>query len=164
MRRVRPFYLAAQMVLLGALLAGCVTPSPQLPEQPAAAPVTPTLPPPFPNQELIGRWGYAAYHRPEDQARTEAAARGQCSKPYVISSGPTGGVMMYLADEPKRQELILKGHPNGKTYLGPKGEPGGMLDREVVSFDGRILILRWVDPEVAGRYGTGVYVRCAPHA
>jgi hypothetical protein len=23
------------------------------------------------------------------------------------------------------------------------------------------MILRWVDPEVAGRYGTGVYVRCA---
>ena len=35
-------------------------------------------------------------------------------------------------------------------------------DREVVSFDGRVLILRWVDPEVQGRYGTMVYVRCAP--
>jgi len=23
-------------------------------------------------------------------------------------------------------------------------------------------VLRWVDPDVAARYGTGVYVRCAP--
>jgi hypothetical protein len=33
-------------------------------------------------------------------------------------------------------------------------------DREVVTFDGRVLILRWMDPEVQGRYGTMVYVRC----
>jgi hypothetical protein len=32
----------------------------------------------------------------------------------------------------------------------------------VVSFDGRVLILRWMDPEVQGRYGTMVYVRCGP--
>jgi hypothetical protein len=25
-------------------------------------------------------------------------------------------------------------------------------------------VLKFVDPEVAGRYGTGVYVRCAPRA
>ena len=39
-------------------------------------------------------------------------------------------------------------------------EPGGADDREVVSFDGRVLILKWVDPEVAGRYGTMILVRC----
>jgi hypothetical protein len=33
-----------------------------------------------------------------------------------------------------------------------------------VSFDGRVLVLRWVDEEVAGRYGVGVFVRCAPRA
>ena len=31
-----------------------------------------------------------------------------------------------------------------------------------MSFDGRVLILRWMDPEVQGRYGTMVYVRCGP--
>ena len=31
-----------------------------------------------------------------------------------------------------------------------------------MSFDGRTMVLRWIDPEVGGRYGTGVYVRCAP--
>ncbi len=30
----------------------------------------------------------------------------------------------------------------------------------MVSFDGRVLTLRWMDPEVQGRYGTMVYVRC----
>jgi hypothetical protein len=30
----------------------------------------------------------------------------------------------------------------------------------VVAFDGRVLILKWVDPEVAGRYGTMLLVRC----
>ena len=37
-------------------------------------------------------------------------------------------------------------------------------DREVVTFDGRVLVLRWMDPEVASRYGTGVYVRCGARA
>ena len=32
----------------------------------------------------------------------------------------------------------------------------------MVAFDGRVLILRWMDPEVQGRYGTMVYVRCGP--
>jgi hypothetical protein len=31
-----------------------------------------------------------------------------------------------------------------------------------VAFDGRVLILRWMDSEVQSRYGTMVYVRCGP--
>ena len=42
--------------------------------------------------------------------------------------------------------------------MGPT--PAAADDREVVSFDGRVLILKWVDPEVAGRYGISVLVRC----
>jgi hypothetical protein len=37
-------------------------------------------------------------------------------------------------------------------------------DREIVSFDGRVMVLKYVDPEVDGRYGTGIFVRCAPRA
>ena len=70
--------------------------------------------------------------------------------------------MMYLADSAQLQELHLKGSPSGKNYIGPPGEAGGMQDREIVSFDGRTMVLRWMDPEVAGRYGIGVFVRCAP--
>jgi hypothetical protein len=32
----------------------------------------------------------------------------------------------------------------------------------VVSFDGQVLILKWVNPEVAGRYGIMVLARCGP--
>jgi hypothetical protein len=31
---------------------------------------------------------------------------------------------------------------------------------EVVSFDGKVLILKWINPEVAGRYGIMVLARC----
>ncbi len=98
-------------------------------------------------------------------ARTEANARGQCGKPYVIGAGPSGGVMMHLADQPQLQELRLKGAPGGKTFIGPAGEPpGGRQDREVLSFDGRVMVTRYVDPEVDTRYGTSVYVRCGARA
>ncbi len=142
-------------------VVGCATsPGPVAPAEPA---LVPTLPPAFPPQDIVGRWGLAAYHRDEDRPRIETAAAGQCKQPYVITMGPTGGVMMHLADQATPTELALKGAPGGKTYIGPKDEPpAANEDREVVSFDGRILILRWLDPEVQGRYGTMVYVRCGP--
>ncbi len=131
----------------------------------ALAPAAPPeIPPKVRAEEITGRWGLAAYHKPEDRARTEAAARNQCRQPYVISMGPSGGVMMHLADSSKVEELRMKGAPGDKTFIGPPGEAGSPQDREIVSFDGRVMITRFVDSEVAGRYGTSVYVRCAPRA
>jgi hypothetical protein len=150
---------ALVLVLFALSLSGCAT-GPQL-EQPGAPAPVPTLPPGFPPQDIVGRWGLAAYHKEEDRTRTEAAASGQCKQPYVITLGPSGGVMMHLADQATPTELRLKGAPGGKTYIGPAEDPpGSAQDREVVLFDGRILILRWMDSEVQGRYGTMVYVRC----
>jgi hypothetical protein len=161
--RLRCTFVLPATVLALMLLAGCAT-TPQAPE-PAPAAITPLpLPPAFQPRELVGRWGFASYHRAEDLARTEAAARRSCGKPYVINSGPSGGVMMHLADDREPSELTVKGGPGGKTYIGPGPEPAAQQDREVVSFDGRVLVLRWMDPEIAGRYGVGVYVRCAPRA
>jgi hypothetical protein len=114
--------------------------------------------------EVIGRWGYAAFHKPEDRQRTEAAARSQCNHPFVIGQGPTGGVMMYLADQSELKELRVKGGPGGKNYIGPAGQTPGPQDREITAFDGRVMVMVFVDPEIAGRYGTGIYVRCAPGA
>ena len=154
--------------MLGLALAGCAGSMPNPfssppAEQPPPPPVTPTLPPAFPPQDIVGRWGLAAYHREEDRGRTEAAAVNSCRQPYIIVLGPTGGVMMHLADQATPTELRLKGAPGGKTYIGPAEDPpGSAQDREVVLFDGRVLILRWMDPEVQGRYGTMVYVRCGP--
>jgi hypothetical protein len=153
------FSSAAALVLLVLGLSGCATgPSPETPAAPA---VGPTLPPAFPPQDIVGRWGLAAYHKEEDRARTEAAAARGCNQPYVITLGPTGGVMMHLADQATPTELRLKGAEGGKTFIGPAEDPpGSAQDREVVLFNGRVLILRWMDSEVQGRYGTMVYVRC----
>jgi hypothetical protein len=162
--------IAFVLALLALGIAGCATGGPQPPRVQEAAPV-PLLPPAFPPQDIGGRWGLAAYHKDEDRPRIEVAAANQCKQPYIITLGPTGGVMMHLADQATPTELRLKGAPGGKTYVGPEGDPpGGAQDREVVSFDGRVLILRWMDSEVQGRYGTMVYVRCPaegakrPHA
>jgi hypothetical protein len=162
--------IAFVLALLALGIAGCATGGPQPPSVQQAAPV-PLLPPAFPPQDIVGRWGLAAYHKDEDRPRIEVAAANQCKQPYIITLGPTGGVMMHLADQATPTELRLKGAPGGKTYVGPEGDPpGGAQDREVVSFDGRVLILRWMDSEVQGRYGTMVYVRCPaegakrPHA
>jgi hypothetical protein len=168
MVRLRRLKLAA-LLLPGALLtlAGCSslnitnpfdTGPPPPPPPPPAAPV---IPPSLRADEIVGRWGLASYHREQDRTRTEAAARGQCTQPYTISRSPTGGVMMLGHDNPAVQDMTIKGSPEGKTYIGP-GPVAGSDDREVVSFDGRVLILRWIDPEVAGRYGNMVLVRCAP--
>jgi len=152
-----PTALVLALIALG--LAACATSGPGL--EPAPAAVTPTLPPAFPPQDIVGRWGLAAYHKEEDRTRTESAAINQCQQPYVITLGPTGGVMMHLADQTTPSELRLKGAPGNKTYIGPADDPpGSQQDREVVLFDGRVLILHWMDSEVQGRYGNMVYVRC----
>jgi hypothetical protein len=158
-----PWPLVA-LAALALATAGCSTrPGPQVEAMPSVAP-QPELPSKVRATEIVGRWGYAAYHKPEDRARTEANARGQCRQPFVIGQGPSGGVMMYLADSSQLQELRLKGSAGGRDYIGPPGETPGPQDREIVSFDGRVMLLKYVDPEIDGRYGTGIFVRCAPRA
>ena len=150
-------------VVLSLALAGCSTQS-STPPVASAPPPLPSLPPAFGPEAIVGRWGYAAYHNEADRSRIEAAAKSSCNQPYVISRGPSGGVMMYLADQSQPTELRLKGAPGNKTFIGPDGPPGDTRDREVLTFDGRVLVLRWLDPEVAGRYGTAVFVRCGARA
>jgi hypothetical protein len=129
---------------------------------PPPPPPPPALPASLHAEDIVGRWGLASYHRDQDRARTEVAARDQCTQPYVINRSPTGGVLMLGHDNPTVQDMMIKGSAEGKTYIGPGPEPGGADDREVVNFDGRVLILKWIDPEVAGRYGNMVLVRCGP--
>jgi hypothetical protein len=130
---------------------------------PEPAPV-PEMPATIRPDEIVGKWGLASYQNPNDRARTEAAAKAQCKQPYVIGSGTSGGVIMHLADQATPQELRLKGSPGGKNYIGPPGPAGGEQDREIVTFDGRVLITRFIDKDAATRYGNMVYVRCAPRA
>jgi hypothetical protein len=159
-----PMLAAASALAAFALGACSTTPSTTVDSgAPVAAPA-PEMPARVRAAEIVGRYGYAAYHDAKDRNRTEANARGQCKQPFVIGQGSAGGVVMPLADTPQPQELRLKGSAAGKDYIGPAGETPGPQDREIVSFDGRVLILKYVDPEIDGRYGTGVFVRCAPRA
>ena len=158
--------LVSAVVLLAGLpmLGGCTSASFNFSNPFATAtaspPPPPVVPPSIHAEEIVGNWGLAAYHREQDRARTQAAAKSQCGKPYEIQASASGGVMMLSHDNPQVQEMILKGSTQGKTYVGPGAEPAGPDDREVVSFDGKVLIMKWVDPEVAGRYGNMVLVRC----
>jgi hypothetical protein len=135
--------------------SGPATPEPAIePEVPATVRAS----------ELVGKWGLAAYNNPNDRPRTEKMALAQCKQPYNIGAGSSGGVIMHLADQATPQELRVKGSSSGKNYIGPAGPPGGDQDREIVSFDGRVLITRFVEKDAATRYQTMVYVRCGPRA
>ncbi len=134
-----------------AFVAGCAETPP-----PAPAIVAPAIS----SDQLVGKWGFAAYHKDTDRARTIKEAAAQCNRPYVITKGPTGGVMMNLADQKELSELVLKAGPNGQTYLGPPGDAGTADDRIVSNVDPNSFTTVWVDPDNASRYGTSVYARC----
>ena len=111
--------------------------------------------------QLVGKWGFAAYHKDEDRARTIKEAAAQCNRPYVIDKGPTGGVMMNLADQKELSELVLKAGPTGQTYLGPPGAAGTALTIASSPMSMRTRSRRFGSiPDNASRYGTSVYVRC----
>ncbi len=145
--------------VLGLSLAGCAADTAMVPLQPAATPAKTTAVPVTP-EALVGRWGLASYLQEKDKARTEKEARSQCNKPYIIGKGAHGGVMMHLADEKEPQELEVKTAPDGSVFIGPDGPPDLQEDRTVTAFDGNMLVSGWVDPSVAERYGTMVFVRC----
>jgi hypothetical protein len=148
---------AALTIFLGACASTNLT-------SPTPAPEAPEMPASIRPDEIVGRWGLASFQDPKDRARTEAAAKGQCKQPYVIGAGSSGGVIMHLADQATPQELRLKGSPSGKNYIGPPGPAGGDQDREILSFDGRVMVTRFINADAATRYGNMVYVRCAPRA
>jgi len=163
-------HTVANLAIASALtvfLGACSSTLPSLSSNPApdAEPAAaPEMPASIRADEIVGRWGLASFQNPNDRARTEAAARGQCKQPYVISAGQSGGVIMHLADQATPQELRLKGSPSSNNYIGPAGPTPGEQDREILSFDGRILVTRFIDKDAAVRYGNMVYVRCAPRA
>ena len=134
--------------------AGCATFEPP-PPPPAPKPaITPA--------QLVGRWGLASYHVDKDRDRTLKEAKSQCNRPYIINPSPNGGVMINLADQKDLSEAVVKVAPDGRTYLGPAGDPGGGDDRLItqVTPDASSFSTIWVDDDSAKRYGTMVYVRC----
>jgi len=164
-RTVANLAIASALTILLAACSGMSLPSLSSSSAPEVEPgVAPDMPATIRPDEIVGRWGLASFQNPNDRARTEKMARDQCKQPYVIGAGQSGGVVMHLADQATPQELRLKGSPGGKNYIGPAGPTPGEQDREIVSFDGRVLITRFIDKDAAVRYGNMVYVRCAPKA
>lgn len=149
MHRLRKARFAAVVAALS-LMGACSTPAPVL-QAPTVAIVT---------TDLLGKWGLASYRVDTDLERTKGEAKAACANPYVVTQGPSGGAMMYLADQSTASEVFLKSAPDGRVYIGPEGKPGDKRDRLVVSHQSGILVTQWVDPDAASRYGTLVFVRC----
>jgi hypothetical protein len=161
MLRMRHLLTAAALAAAAVMLAACTSANnPFSTSSAPQAPSTPLPPPSLRADDIVGRWGLVSYHREQDRARTEVAAKGACSQAYLINRSASGGVMMLGHDNPAMQDMAIKGSYENKTYIGPGPTPASGDDREVVSFDGRVLILKWVDPEIAGRYGNMLLVRC----
>jgi len=153
---------AASTVAACALMLTACTGAATGPATPAVA-TLPSAPPTIRPDDLVGRWAYAAYYNEADRPRIEAAARGQCSRPIEITRGPNGGVVMPIPNQGPPGERTIKGAAGGRNFIGPPGEPGSLQDSEVVSFDGKVLVMRTVDTDETGHLSS-VYVRCGKKA
>ena len=140
--------LSPAIVAAGLALAGCSGSMPSLSmpswgnDQPPPPPQAPPGPPARPSlaaDDIVGRWGIASFHRPEDQARTEVAARNGCTQPYIINRG-SQGVAMLGHDSPQVQEHGDQGERRLAAHLYRAGAGPGRRedDREVVAFDSRV--------------------------
>lgn len=111
--------------------------------------------------DIIGPWGLASYRRDADRQRAETAARTTCSYPFMIArSAATGDVRMLNHDNPQMLDMRIKASADGRTFIGAAPIAGDPDDREIVSFDGRVMVLKWVDPAIVAKYGIMVLVRC----
>jgi hypothetical protein len=105
-------------------------------------------------EDLVGRWGVAAYWNAGDAARTQAAARSACSAPYIISRGPSGGAMMFEAFEGRPREMQVR----GGQIVAVSGE--SRQTKDITSWTGGMLVFNYVDDEAKRKYGNMVFVRC----
>ncbi|MFI5410261.1 hypothetical protein [Kaistia sp. UC242_56] len=150
-------WLAGAAALLA--ISGCASVTERV--SPSVAPATPNVS--ITTEDLVGNWGLGSFREEKDLPRTINEARRYCNNPYVITRGPNNGVMMYLADQSQPSEVVLK-NASGRVYIGPPGPAGMPKDRQITSFQDGVIVAPWVDPSVTARYGTMVFVRCAPAA
>jgi hypothetical protein len=105
-------------------------------------------------EDLVGRWGVAAYWKAEDAAKIQAAARSACSQPYNITRGPTGGVMMFESFEGRPREMQVR----GGQIVAVSGE--SRQTKDITSWTGSMLVFNYADEEAKRKYGNMVFVRC----
>ena len=146
----RPSLSTALVLALLALgLAGCATAIRRLVQQPQPPP----RPRPCrccrrPSRRRIssGAGALPPTTRTRTVPRIEAAAADQCKQPYVITLGPTGGVMMHLADQATPDRTAPERRARRQDLYRPGGRPAG---QRAGSRGG---VLRWprADPALDG--------------
>jgi hypothetical protein len=109
----------------------------------------------------IGLWDNIASPEPTIKSISEGSVLGRNSPVGKAGNEYQAMNTMYPPDQSQMQGFWLKGCPGGKNFIGPLGEAGDTDDREITSFDGRVMVPRFVDADVAGCFGTGVHVRRA---
>jgi hypothetical protein len=105
-------------------------------------------------EDLIGRWGVAAYWNDADAAKVTAQARSFCSQPYVISKGTNGTARMFEAFEGKPQDVAIQGN----QIVAANGS--ARSTKAIQSWNGSTLVFNYVDEEARRKYGNMVFVRC----
>lgn len=105
--------------------------------------------------DLVGRWGVAAYWNDSDAQRITAQARGFCSQPYTIGAGRNGGAMMFEAFEGRQREFTVSG-----GRIVPLEGGNSRLVKNIVSWNGQVLVFRYADEEAGRKYGNMVFARC----
>lgn len=105
-------------------------------------------------EDLVGRWGVAAYWRSEDAAKVQAAARSACAQPYNITRGASGGVMMFESFEGRPREMQVR----GGQIVAVSGE--SRHTKDITSWTGSMLVFNYVDAEAKRKYGNMVFIRC----
>jgi hypothetical protein len=105
-------------------------------------------------EDLVGRWGVAAYWKAEDAAKIQAAARSACSQPYAITRGPNGGAMMFESFEGRPREMQVR----GGQIVAVSGDQ--RQTKDITSWTGSTMVFNYVDDEAKRKYGNMVFVRC----
>jgi hypothetical protein len=105
-------------------------------------------------EDLVGRWGVAAYWNAGDAAKVQAAARSACSAPYTITRGPSGGAMMFESFEGRPREMMVR----GGQIVAASGE--SRQTKDITTWTGSMLVFNYVDDEAKRKYGNMVFVRC----
>jgi hypothetical protein len=105
-------------------------------------------------EDLVGRWGVAAYWNAADAQKVQAAARSACSQPYSITRGPGGGVMMFESFEGRPREMLVR----GGQIVSASGET--RQTKDITSWTGSMLVFNYVDDEAKRKYGNMVFVKC----
>jgi hypothetical protein len=108
-RQRRPKIRLCRLPVMGLilLLSGCNL-NPLLSSPPPGVPAV-AMPPSLRAEDIVGRWGLAAYHRDQDRARTIVAARDQCTQAFLIDRSPRGDILMLGHDNPPfgREHLFV---------------------------------------------------------